>query len=49
MKKSDEALFEAQRQAEIYRQKLESGEIRLLPERTVPPPKQKDEWKSFVP
>lgn len=43
MKKTDEALSKAQDQALIYRQLLESGEVRLIPEKPSKPAKQKDE------
>lgn len=43
MKKTDEALAEAQKEAEIYRQKLDAGKIRLVPEKPAPSPQQKDE------
>lgn len=44
MKKTDEALTKSQDQALIYRQLLESGEVRLVPEKKPSKPaKQKDE------
>ncbi len=43
MKKTDEALSKAQEQAQIYRELLESGKVRLVPEKPAPSPKQKDE------
>ncbi len=49
MKKTDEALSEAQKEAQIYRQKLEAGKIRLLPEKPAPKPTQKDEVESARP
>ncbi len=49
MKKTDETLSEAQKQAQIYRRKLEAGKIRLLPEKPAPKPMQKDEVESARP
>jgi hypothetical protein len=47
MKWTDEVLIEAQKQAQIYRQKLQAGKVRVLPEKEPgPPPKQKDEVES---
>jgi hypothetical protein len=43
MKKTDEALSKSQDQALIYRQQLEAGEIRLVPDKPSRPVKQKDE------
>ncbi len=44
MKKSSEALSKFQDEAQVYRQKLESGEIRLIPvEKPSRPVRQKDE------
>lgn len=43
MKKTDEALSKSQDQALIYRQQLESGAVRLVPDRPARPVKQKDE------
>ena len=46
MKKTSEALSKAQDEALVYRQKLEAGEIRLIPEKPSRPVKQKDETTS---
>ncbi len=43
MKKTSEALTKAQEKALIYREKLETGEIRLVPERKPRTQKQEDE------
>ena len=44
MKKTSEALSKVQDEAQVYREKLESGQIRLIPEKKPSGPvKQKDE------